>query len=75
MGKGIFGIQAAAQHYFHKDAKKLTKSEAAWIAAILPSPVRYSITNPSSRVVRRHNWIVAQMNNLDDDPEIMNLIN
>ena len=55
--------------------EKLTKSEAAWIAAILPSPVRYSITNPSSRVVRRHNWIVAQMNNLDDDPEIMNLIN
>jgi monofunctional biosynthetic peptidoglycan transglycosylase len=75
MGKGIFGIQAAAQHYFHKDAKKLTKSEAAWIAAILPSPVRYSIANPSSQVVRRHNWIVAQMNNLDDDPEIMNLIN
>jgi monofunctional biosynthetic peptidoglycan transglycosylase len=75
MGKGIFGIQAAAQHYFHKDARNLSKSEAAWIAAILPSPVRYSIENPSSFLKRRHNWIVAQMNNLDDDPEIMNLIN
>ena len=75
MGKGIFGIQAAAKHYFKKDAKDLSRSEAAWIASILPSPVRYSISKPSSLVSRRHNWIVSQMNNLDDDPEIMKLIN
>ena len=75
MGKGVFGIQAAAQHYFKKNAKELTKSEAAWIASILPSPVRYSISKPGAMVTRRHNWIVSQMNNLDDDPEIMKLIN
>lgn len=74
MGKGIFGIQAASQFYFHKDAKNLTKSEAAWIAAILPNPVVYSISKPTSAISRRHNWILAQMNNLDDDPEIMQLI-
>ncbi len=74
MGKGIFGIQAAAQHYFKKDAKNLTRSEAAWIASILPNPVLFSIEKPSALIVRRHNWIVSQMNHLDDDPETMKLI-
>jgi monofunctional biosynthetic peptidoglycan transglycosylase len=75
MGKGIFGIQAASKHYFHKDAKDLTKSEAAWIASILPNPIVYSIEKPSPLIAKRHAWIVTQMNNLDDDPEIMKLIN
>ncbi|MBK7762890.1 MAG: monofunctional biosynthetic peptidoglycan transglycosylase [Bacteroidetes bacterium] len=74
MGKGIFGIQAAAQFYFKKNASALTKSEAAWIAAILPSPVRYSVQKPTSFLHKRHNWIVRQMNQLDGDPEIMALI-
>jgi len=74
MGKGIFGIEAAAQHYFKKHARDLTRSEAAWIAAVLPNPVRFSVENPSGLIVRRHNWIVAQMNALDDDPETMKLI-
>ncbi|HOZ50339.1 MAG TPA: monofunctional biosynthetic peptidoglycan transglycosylase [Chitinophagaceae bacterium] len=75
MGKGIFGIQAAAQYYYHKDAKNLTKSEAAWIASILPNPIVYSIEKPSSNIIRRQRWILSQMNNLEDDPEIMKLIN
>ena len=75
MGKGIFGIQAAAQYYYHKDAKNLTKSEAAWIASILPNPIVYSIDKPSSNIIRRQKWILSQMNNLEDDPEIMKLIN
>lgn len=74
MGKGVFGIQAAARHYFRKDARNLSKSEAAWIAAILPSPVRYQIEHPSGFLVRRHNWILVQMNHLDDDPEIDQVI-
>lgn len=74
MGKGIFGIQAASQFYFKKDASSLTKSEAAWIAAILPSPVKYSVQKPSSYLNKRHNWILKQMNQLDGDPEIMALI-
>lgn len=74
MGKGIFGIQAAARHYFRKDASNLTRSEAAWIAAILPNPVRFSIEKPNVRIIRRHNWILKQMNNLESDPELMAIL-
>ncbi len=74
MGKGVFGIQAAAKYYFHKNANKLSASEAAWIAAILPNPAVYSVSKPSSQIIRRHNWILKQMNNLEDDPEIQALI-
>lgn len=75
MGKGIFGIQAASQFYFKKEPKELTKSEAAWIAAIFPNPILYDLKKPSSYLTKKHNWILNQMNNLDGDPEIMNLIN
>lgn len=75
MGKGIFGIESASLHYFKKHAKDLTKSEAAWIAAILPNPVLFSVEKPSPLIIKRHSWIVDQMNYLDDDPETMKLIN
>ena len=74
MGKGIFGIEAASQQYFNKHAKELTKSEAAWIAAVLPNPVVYSVSKPTPNIVKRHNWILQQMNNLEDDPETSKLI-
>jgi membrane peptidoglycan carboxypeptidase len=38
MGQGVFGIEAASKYYFGKSSKDLTKSEAAWIAVVLPSP-------------------------------------
>lgn len=74
MGKGIFGIEAAAKHYFRKHAKDLTQSEAAWIASILPNPVLFSISKPTPLIVKRHNWILQQMRNLEDDPETHKLI-
>jgi monofunctional biosynthetic peptidoglycan transglycosylase len=74
MGKGIFGIQAAAQFYFKKDAINLTKSEAAWIACILPNPAVWSVENPSASLVKKHNWILKQMNNLDDDSETIKVL-
>ncbi len=74
MGKGIFGIQAAAQYYFQKDAAVLSKSEAAWIAAILPNPAVFDIRKPIPLLVRKHSWILKQMNNLEDDAEIKELI-
>ena len=40
-GQGIYGAEAAAQHYFDKPASDLTLEEASWLAAILPSPLRY----------------------------------
>lgn len=62
MGQGVFGVQAASQYYFKKDAKNLTKSEAAWIAAILPNPKKYDPHNPSGYLRNKHGWIMRQMN-------------
>ncbi len=71
MGKGVFGIEAASRHYYKKSAKKLTRQEAAQIAAILPNPKKYLIKPLSSYVQRRSYWIMAQMNNLESDPDIL----
>ena len=40
-GPGVFGIGAAAQHWFGKDARALTAKEAAFLASIIPNPIRY----------------------------------
>ena len=40
-GMGIFGAEAAAQHYFRKSAAQLSASEAARLAAMLPAPKRF----------------------------------
>lgn len=74
MGKGIFGIGAASAFYFHKKPKDLSRSEAAWIASILPNPVLFNIEKPIPLIVKRHNWIMKQMSNLEDDPETMKVI-
>jgi monofunctional biosynthetic peptidoglycan transglycosylase len=64
MGQGVFGVEAASHYYFGKSAKDLTKSEAAWIAVILPSPKKYDPKNPSSGLQRKHNWVMRQMRNV-----------
>ena len=74
MGKGIFGVQAAARAYFNKDARNLTRKEAAMIAACLPNPKKYSVVPLSRYVSMRSSRILVQMNNLDGDPEIETLL-
>ena len=74
MGKGIFGIEAAAKKYFKKPAKRLTRTEAAMIAASLPNPVRYTVKPASTYVSRKYPWVLRQMNNLDGDPDILKII-
>jgi monofunctional glycosyltransferase len=70
MGPGIFGIEAAAQSYFHKHAKDLNRSEAAMIIACLPNPKRFTVV-PLSRWVRwRYPHIMEQMDNLEGDEDI-----
>jgi len=64
MGQGVFGVEAASEYYFGKHSKDLTKSEAAWIAAILPNPKKYDPKNPSAYLNKKHNWIMRQMNNV-----------
>lgn len=75
MGNGIFGIEAASRSYFKKPAKKLTRAEAAMIAACLPNPKKYKVKPLSSYVNRRHQWVLAQMNNLNGDPDIERVLN
>jgi monofunctional biosynthetic peptidoglycan transglycosylase len=74
MGKGIFGIEAAAQAYFKKPAKNLTRSEAAMIAACLPNPKVYSVKPPSRYVSVRSRWILWQMSHLDSDAEVRQIL-
>lgn len=62
MGNGIYGIEAASQHWFNKSAKNLTKAEAAAIAAILPNPRVFKAKNGSRYIERRKNAIKRQMN-------------
>lgn len=73
-GKGIFGIEAASQAYFNKPAKKLTKKEAAMIAACLPNPKVFTVVPLSNWVSSRHTKIIGQMNNLSGDRDIQFLI-
>ena len=64
MGRGVFGVEAASKYYFNKSAQNLTKSEAAWIATILPNPKKYDPKNPSPYLNKKHKWIMRQMNNI-----------
>ncbi|MFC2175767.1 monofunctional biosynthetic peptidoglycan transglycosylase [Bacteroidota bacterium] len=75
MGDGIYGAQAASKYYFRKDAVKLSNSEAALLASVLPSPRRYSVVRPSSFVRGRQSWTMRQMAHWDgkldyDNPPI-----
>ncbi|MBS1489425.1 MAG: monofunctional biosynthetic peptidoglycan transglycosylase [Bacteroidetes bacterium] len=74
MGNGIFGIEAAAQSYFHKPAKKLSRTEAAMIAACLPSPRKIRVQPPSNYVSQRYPQILEQMDNLESDEAVSKLL-
>jgi monofunctional biosynthetic peptidoglycan transglycosylase len=73
-GPGVFGIEAAARHYFDKPASRLTRREAALIASILPDPRRKTIDPPSPHVRAKVQWVLAQMELLERDPEIAELL-
>ncbi|BDU71409.1 monofunctional biosynthetic peptidoglycan transglycosylase [Mesoterricola silvestris] len=60
-GDGIYGVEAASSRYFGKHAKALTPSEAALLAAVLPSPLKYRADAPSAYVRGRQEWILNQM--------------
>lgn len=74
MGPGVFGIEAAAQHYFQKPAYKLTKQEAAKIVACFPNPKIFAVNPMSKRVTWRYPQILREMNNISDDIELKKLI-
>jgi monofunctional biosynthetic peptidoglycan transglycosylase len=74
MGPGLFGIEIAAQHYFNKPAIKLTRREAAMIAACMPNPKVYTVKPLSRYVATRYPWVMKQMNHLQNDPDIQRLL-
>ena len=60
-GRGIYGVQAAARHFFHEDARRLDRAQSALLAAALPNPRHYRVEAPSRFVLWRRDWIAAQM--------------
>jgi len=63
-GDGIYGAEAAAQHYFNKPAAQLSTEEAAMLAAVLPNPHVLRADNPSAYVLERQTWILNNMHRI-----------
>lgn len=59
-GPGVYGVQAAANQFWHQDAATLTSAQAALLAAVLPAPNRFAVNHPSRYVWRRAEWIQQQ---------------
>lgn len=64
-GKGVYGIDAAARRHFNKEPGKLTRQEAARLAAILPSPLKWSASSPGPFVRRKARRIAKGYNTVD----------
>jgi monofunctional glycosyltransferase len=63
-GNGIYGVEAAARKYFHKSALKLTRGEAALIAAALPNPRLRNPARPTDYLLRRQQQIMNLMDKI-----------
>lgn len=63
-GPGIYGAQAATQHYFGKPASKISRGEAALLAAILPNPLKWNPASPTPYIRGRQQWILWNMSNI-----------
>ena len=69
-GNGTYGAEAAAERLFHLPAARLSRSDAATLAAVLPNPEHYSAAAPSRYVLQRRDWILGQMQALGG-PEML----
>jgi monofunctional biosynthetic peptidoglycan transglycosylase len=59
-GRGVFGVEAASRHYFDKPATKLSRVEAARLAAILPQPIKRDAASPGRYTKRYANRIAGR---------------
>jgi monofunctional biosynthetic peptidoglycan transglycosylase len=64
-GPTVFGVEAASRQYFGKPAARLDRAEAALLAAVLPNPLRLSVTRPSPYVRQRQTWIMQQATRIE----------
>src|SRR5690606_7439684 len=72
-GPGVFGAQAAARYHFGIDASRLSRQQASQLAAVLPSPIKWSASRPSAYVASRAGWIRRQMSQLGGASYLMQL--
>ncbi|MCX7611165.1 MAG: monofunctional biosynthetic peptidoglycan transglycosylase [Ignavibacterium sp.] len=73
LGDMTFGVASASEIYLKRDASKLTSSQAALIASVLPNPKRFQIERPSGYVRARQSWVLRQMNLLGGLDYLKNL--
>ena len=73
-GPGCFGVEAAAQHYFKKSAKNLSRAEAAMMVAGFPNPKKFTARPMTRRVSWRYPQILREMNNIETDEDIAALL-
>ncbi|MCK5811239.1 MAG: monofunctional biosynthetic peptidoglycan transglycosylase [Cocleimonas sp.] len=59
-----FGVKASSKLLFHKAPKELTLEQAAFLAAVLPTPAKSDVHNPSDSLKKRQRWILKQMKQL-----------
>jgi monofunctional biosynthetic peptidoglycan transglycosylase len=72
-GYGTYGAEAAAERFFHERAAKLSRSDSAVLAAVLPNPQFFSAAAPSAYIQKRRDWILGQMQALGG-PEMLDEI-
>jgi monofunctional biosynthetic peptidoglycan transglycosylase len=65
LGEGVFGAEAAAQHYYRKSASKLSAYEAARLAVMLPRPKYYETRAGSGYLASRASTIVVRMGGVE----------
>lgn len=63
-GKGLYGVEAAAQKYFKKNASKLNSYESSLIAASLPNPLKRNPAKPTNYMIKRASQIRSLMNKI-----------
>lgn len=64
--EGVYGAEAAVQHYFNHSAMELTPEQAALLAAVLPAPKHRNAAEPDEFLQQRQQWILGQMKNLGE---------
>ncbi len=63
-GDGVFGARTASEILLKKSPSRLTREDAALLAAVLPNPIEYKVTRPSRYVIARRRWIKLQAEHL-----------
>jgi monofunctional biosynthetic peptidoglycan transglycosylase len=73
LGPGIYGIPAASRYFFGNDPSRISDSQAALLAAVLPNPHQLQVDRPSAYVRERQRWIQNQMQRLRREQWILHL--